>query len=288
MELFSIRNGFQVKKEIQIESMDQDLRIQLWNIFHKQVLLNILRIEEKSHLIEDLDYMYGIYFKLPLHEPYYLNSFWDIDSIIITDHFFSYFKEDKWFNIFELFEFILNSSEKLNAKISYDVLIKNINIALQSEKSGYRLVDNFFSKIIDVYELKSIEEALNTDEKMFNPGKIHLKQAFRHLCDKRHPDYKNSIKESICSIESACKNITNKQNASLGEALNFLKKNDKTNIHKGLNSAFDKLYGYTCSENGIRHALFDENDNVTFDEAKFMLVACCAFFNYLKSKSAEL
>ncbi len=119
-------------------------------------------------------------------------------------------------------------------------------------------------------------------------GIIHLRKAFRLLSDKNHPDYKNSIKESISAIETACKIITNKPNASLGAALNELKKNKGIYIHEGLINAFEKLYGYTCDSNGIRHALYNEDEKSTFDEAKFMLVACCTFFNYLKAKSTDI
>ena len=44
--------------------------------------------------------------------------------------------------------------------------------------------------------------------------------------------------------------------------------------------AFDKLYGYTSDADGIRHALLEE-DKVTFEQAKFMLVVCSAFTNYV-------
>lgn len=39
--------------------------------------------------------------------------------------------------------------------------------------------------------------------------------------------------------------------------------------------------GYTSDEGGIRHAEGLFESNVTFEEAKYMLVSCCAFVNYL-------
>lgn len=74
--------------------------------------------------------------------------------------------------------------------------------------------------------------------------------------------------------------------ATLGDALNLLEKKEKLNGQ--LKSGFKKLYAYTNSADGIRHGngLFAEN--VTFEEAKFMLVTCCAFINYLKIKYAKI
>ena len=46
------------------------------------------------------------------------------------------------------------------------------------------------------------------------------------------------------------------------------------------------MWTYTSDEHGIRHALLEESD-LTFEDAKFMLVSCCAFVNYLKAKSVK-
>ena len=51
-------------------------------------------------------------------------------------------------------------------------------------------------------------------------------------------------------------------------------------IHSALKSAFWSLYGYTSDESGIRHNT-GIDEKTTFEEAKFMLVACSAFLNYL-------
>jgi hypothetical protein len=56
-------------------------------------------------------------------------------------------------------------------------------------------------------------------------------------------------------------------------------------MHGALKSAFNKLYGYTSDEDGIRHAILEES-NVGFDEAKYMIVVCSAFVNYLTAKAS--
>ena len=57
-------------------------------------------------------------------------------------------------------------------------------------------------------------------------------------------------------------------------------------IHGALKEAFDHLYGYTSSEEGIRHGSIKESE-VDFDIAKFMLVSCSAFVNYLVSRASK-
>ena len=42
----------------------------------------------------------------------------------------------------------------------------------------------------------------------------------------------------------------------------------------------------STSSEGMRHALLDE-PNLDFEDAKFMLVSCSAFVNYLRSRAAK-
>jgi hypothetical protein len=100
--------------------------------------------------------------------------------------------------------------------------------------------------------------------------------------DRKNHDYRNSIKEAISAVESFCKIVTNNDKAELGDALKEIESQVK--LHAALKAAFTKLYGYTSNADGIRHALMDE-PNVGFEDAKFMLVSCSAFINYLIAKS---
>ena len=74
--------------------------------------------------------------------------------------------------------------------------------------------------------------------------------------------------------------IVGDEKATLGDALKKLEDNG-VQIHGALKEGFKKLYGYTSDQGGIRHAEGMFESNVTFEEAKFMLVSCSAFINYL-------
>lgn len=58
-------------------------------------------------------------------------------------------------------------------------------------------------------------------------------------------------------------------------------------LHKALKTGFSSLYGYASDAEGIRHAMLDES-KLSFSDAKYMLVSCSAFVNYLIGKIAEL
>jgi hypothetical protein len=68
-------------------------------------------------------------------------------------------------------------------------------------------VNGKIAQITSEEEIVSIEEATTTTDQ-FKPVSIHLDQALDFLADRKSPDYRNSIKESISAVESMCKLIS--------------------------------------------------------------------------------
>lgn len=120
-------------------------------------------------------------------------------------------------------------------------------------------------------------------------GKAGLAGAVSHLrkaseCISQG-DYPGAVRESIHAVESAARQID--PNAkTLGPALKSLERAGA--LHPALEKAFSNLYGYTSDEQGIRHALIDNQQaNVAQDEAVFMLGACASFSSYLARKHRQ-
>lgn len=156
-------------------------------------------------------------------------------------------------------------------------LFEAINRVFEKENIGYRFVYGLITPITDDLELSTIERACNTP---IEGCRKQIQNAVTLLSNRQHPDYKNCIKESISAVESICQVIVGDDKATLGDALKKLEDNGML-IHPALKQGFQKLYGYTSDQGGIRHAEGMFESNVTFEEAKFMLVSCSAFINYL-------
>ena len=164
-------------------------------------------------------------------------------------------------------------------------LYEYVNAIFEREYIGYRFVDEIIVPISDTYEVAAIQDALNNK---YKPVYEHLSKANKFLADRESPDYENSIKESISAVEAICEILTGikGKEATLGKMLKKIEENGIA-IHSGLKSAFSTLYGYTSDANGIRHAGDIGGKSSTFEEAKFMLVSCSAFINYLIAVSAH-
>lgn len=190
----------------------------------------------------------------------------------------------KFFNWFEIYDFVdihisfLTDDEQ-------DARIKQYNELLEQEKAGYRIVAGEVAPITNKSEIESIEQATKTPYVSVNQ---HIKKALAFYADIKNPDYENSVKESISAVEAMCCIITGMSgaNATLGKALKKLKENG-VHIHSAMESAFSALYGYTSDENGIRHGGIDFT-NVPSEDAKYMLVSCSAFVNYLIEKWSKV
>lgn len=273
---FSERLGFKpVREQLLVDSVTTDLVNSLWSICY-------------SFLSQPRDYGINIQFWNVFGTRLWLDYFkWPIDTIpkivdsavsesqlkkIIRDYFFD--SKRVWYEYYDLLEFFapFGSSEFTN----------RINKVLETEKSAYRFINHQFVSIISENEITSIEEALNSSSSKFQSVNTHLNTALKLLADREQPDYRNSIKESISSVESMCKIFVQDEKATLGKTLEMLEEEQK--LHPALKKAFSALYGYTSDSSGIRHALTENNDSLTIHEARFMLVTCSAFVNLLISK----
>lgn len=156
------------------------------------------------------------------------------------------------------------------------------NLIFEQEYVGYRLINGQARPITDENEVRTIQETVDTKYSEVNQ---HIGKALNFLSDRQAPDYANSIKESISAVERMCSIIIGK-NTTLNDALKKLEDNGVV-IHAALKRAFSQLYGYTSDASGIRHAGELGGADSTFEEAKFMLVSCCAFVNYLTGLMAK-
>ncbi|MCX6769753.1 MAG: hypothetical protein NT051_03680, partial [Candidatus Micrarchaeota archaeon] len=131
-------------------------------------------------------------------------------------------------------------------------------------------------------EVASVEKALELAKQNKLTGiEKHIEAAVSKLADRKNPDYRNSIKESISAVEAIVNRICGTE-ASLGDALKTLDK--KLTLHGALKSGFSSIYGYTSDpKTGIRHFMLDE-PNIGQEDAIFMLISCSAFINYLMIK----
>lgn len=285
MKLFSQRKGIKpVSKEFQREAVDEELRNRLWSAI-KVIVWDNWRpasyydgYNASSQVVNGLlDRIWLNYYKLPLdvRPPLFVDNSSNGGAYgVLRKYFFS----ANWNEIYDLIEFIIKNIPEKWKKELRDFC----NSLLEDENAAYRILEQEVVEITDETEIKAIEEALQVKNQ---PIQTHLSRALELLSDRKNPDYRNSIKESVSAVEACCQYIADNPKATLGDALKKI--NSVGGAHPALEKGFLAIYGYTSDSGGIRHALVDEDQTPSYADAKFMLVACSGFVNYLLTKATE-
>lgn len=292
---FSERIGMVPQRQIQENSIDERLRTRIVNYISDN-----FKSEQAKFVLD----------KLGLHtyktDPLSFELSGEVEENIQS--LLAYLEGCAWYNVYDAIEMgmdFINFSycdcceydgvdcfyavdkfgEKVDSPCEHIIqkrqYTEDFNSIFEQEKSAYRFVSGQIVPITNEIELDEIETAASSE---FDAVNAHISNALRLYSDRENPDYKNSIKESISAVESMCSVITGTKGKSVtfGAMLKKLEENG-VRIHTALREAFSKLYGFTSDEEGIRHGSMDFS-NVPAEDAKFMLVACSAFVNYLIEK----
>jgi hypothetical protein len=276
---FSERRGFKPPKTtIQLDGMDRDLRVALWNAVCETFGRNTLY---ETWLSNDRDpgrvlrLVWILYFKQPIDEFPQTWLKWE-------DILKRYILEYPWHEVYDIIEFIL---EQWETKYELEEFSHIFNYFLERELSGYRIINGMFTPITDEIESAEIEQALDVNN-VIRPVRLQLEKALRKLSNRDEPDYRGSIRDTIGAVETLCRLISDESELEVGKALRAIERTGKVKIHDTLRDGLISLYGWKKDDQGVKHGLMDES-NLTFNDAKYMLVSCSAFINYLIALVAE-
>lgn len=276
---FSERQGLIPERTIQIDSVDEQLRNRLWNYFFNEEFiekydgpLNIDWQSSNYGIVEDMLDLMGYRYEDPDTSSGHLLNKQALEKILISCG---------WNYVYDFIEKHLSLLDTEDS----ERVAGELNELLEAEKSGYRIVregskksgEYIVSPITDKKELESITDAMNTGMGTVDTA---IQKALALYSDRKAPDYANSIKESISAVESMLAHITGKE-TTLSNNLKQLKKLGM-DLHPAFEDALNKLYGFTSDSSGIRHGGFSEPLHATEQNARFMLVICSAFLNYMK------
>ena len=259
------------KKPLQIDCMDSELRIDLHNnikLFEEYI--HKKHFQDRGSAFSDMLFI--------LYRRIWVELFcFDMDRITLYN-FGTLVKNQylslRWNSVYDFLEFYVEIFVMYSQEIIY-----RINQTLEKHNSGYRLLDNKIIAITYESELQEVSEASKTP---YNAVNQHLKKAIEIFSNRETKDYRNTIKEAISAVEAMCNVINGTETETLGQMLKSL--HDKIQIHNCLKETLDSIWGFACatSRHGTNEKTKYEPD---FADAKFMLVSCSAFINYLILKS---
>ena len=270
MAVFSKRNGYADESK-KLETASQTMKNRIWAAFYKQEFDVYDTIEWSNYTtgIENMMIEMGIPYEFPENKIYKNRNAKELQKYVLD--------APEWYTVYDFLERYLSIS-KAETALKMTAVFNHI---LEDEISGYRIIDKTVVPITNSAEIQTI---MSAEETQYQSVNIHITKALTLFGDRKKPDYENVIKESISAVETMCCIITGQSGtqATLGKTLKKLKESS-IHIHPALESAFSSLYGYTSDEDGIRHGGIDFTCAPS-EDAKYMLISCSAFVNYLIEK----
>ncbi|WP_084398026.1 AbiJ-NTD4 domain-containing protein [Henriciella aquimarina] len=278
MPSFSERNGLVSASQLELGQVNQQLRAFLWAVLYGSIQQSFVDT-----------YVAGHY---RLRDPWHsiIHHYWIIELHKMSDEFpvsadmaagiiKDVLENAPYDKLFDCLEFIL----------SHDLCPSDLGDSLAAgftmSRSAYRILDS--DQIVPLandQQASAFEDALSTARgNQFDGATHHLTEAAKLL---RNGEWSSSIRESIHAVESVCVTLAPSEK-TLGAAIKVLEKNKL--IHSALKDAISKLYGYTCDEEGIRHAkVFQTAEKIDEQDAIFMLGACASLVTLFVNRSRNL
>ncbi len=264
MDRFSDRLGLTSPPPFIVGSINSAIQIAIWNTLIRTVRSDRWRVAAELLAIE--------VFNEPADRmlTYDVNSYdlW-VKTKVLTIK--------PWYTAYNVLQFASDRFEETTVLATAAWQFRKLaNELMARAGGGYRFADDQLLPITNEEEMAAVARAAAGR----SPWSLHLQAAGAALRQTPEPDYRNSVKEAISAVESIVRIVAG--GGGLKAAL--LKVESAGHLHLAMREGFLKLYGYTSDEGGIRHALLEPNEKVGLDEAKFMLVACSAFVNFLQAK----
>lgn len=252
------------------DEMPDHLRTSIWNVFYEFIF------KKAEGEIENYFDDSNLKFIRVLWDKFFKGNLWDFDRlgpVYKVMKIKETYEKLQWFEIYDLIEFVLS---KMQVRDTKNLVWGRIERVLEEERTSYRIIKGLVVPLTSDEEIKEIEKTLNIPDK-YKSVSGHFSKALELFSKRPEADYANSIKESISAVDVLVQIILGKE-GTLGKLV------DGLDIHPALKKAFSNLYGWTSDDAGIRHPKSKEPLSCGESEARYMLITCSAFINYLTAK----
>jgi hypothetical protein len=132
---------------------------------------------------------------------------------------------------------------------------EEIQRLFEEESLGYEFRDGFVQRRGKRHTINQINKAEGAlaDPKLAAARK-HFSKALRHFRDRESPDHENAVKEAVCAVEAAAKDLFPDSRAkTLGEFVNWATGSERPLLPKTIGLTFHGLYAFRSSGEGVSH-----------------------------------
>jgi hypothetical protein len=269
---FSQRIGARQLPKSGLEEASPALRTALWNVLYKPAFP-----EDNEHRERARAHARALWNHLGWRTDHSPQLPQQMREILAAEWF-----SCRWAEFFDLVEFsarLVATSFPPTRQQWFEML----NRILEAKGCAYRFVAE---RLVPLTNAAEATEVARGAESGIAVVAAHIRAASRLLPPNVGANPRDSVRESFSAVEAALKHLSGNPAATLTEGLIAFEAKHGP-IHPSLRQGLLTLYRYGTDDNGAHHALIEESAAVTGDDARFLLVICSAFANYLVTLSAN-
>lgn len=87
----------------------------------------------------------------------------------------------------------------------------------------------------------------------FSSARSHFNKALGFFRDVTNPDYENTVKEAVCTVEAVARVLFPEAGTTLGDIINSISGSNENQIPKTIGKTFHGLYGFRNGGEGVAH-----------------------------------
>lgn len=132
---------------------------------------------------------------------------------------------------------------------------EEIERLFEEENLGYEFRDGLVQRRGKRHTINQINKAERSlvDHKL-DAARMHFSKALRYFHDRKKPDPENTVKEAVCAVEAAAKELFPDAKAkTLGDFVNWVTNGEHNLLPKTIGQTFSGLYGFRNSGEGVSH-----------------------------------
>lgn len=264
------RLGLTPPPKLAMDQVSTELRTSVWNLIHDIFL--------HSNILALVDSARAIAHQLRWQMDQIANAGALVDRLKVT-----FLSQAQGLEFYEILEIVVQRMRDWPQPRESDAEYWGLwNRVLADDGAFFRFNNGELVPLTSEIEIAEINKAMSAD----TPGvATHINAALKLMPPASNADMRNAVKEAISAVEAALRYVTQQPSSTLAKALPEFEKRFG-DLHPAYRDALSKLYGYTSDASGIRHSLTESSTPVTVDDARFMIVICSAFANYVVARSA--
>ena len=132
---------------------------------------------------------------------------------------------------------------------------EEIQRLFDEESLGYEFRDGVVQRRGKRHTIDQINKAESAfADRRLEAARKHFSKALRHFRDREKPDHENAVKEAVCAVEAAAKQLFPDANAAtLGDFIKWATANERGLLPKTIGQTFVGLYAFRGSGEGVSH-----------------------------------